>query len=144
MIHNFCSEANYADGNLPSGLVLGQDGRIYGTTQSGGTAGDGTIFRFDTATSSFATVFTFGSSTGGFPSHLTLASDGNFYGLTAGNNVNANIFRFVPGGSGAPMAGSTAPPPEAARSRAAVKRLRMVRFGVWMRDCLCQRRPLQS
>jgi uncharacterized repeat protein (TIGR03803 family) len=35
------------DGSNPSaGLILGSDGNFYGTTQTGGTGGQGTIFRF--------------------------------------------------------------------------------------------------
>jgi uncharacterized repeat protein (TIGR03803 family) len=45
VLHNFCSEANCADGG-GAGIILGQDGRLYGTTAFGGDSGFGTIFRF--------------------------------------------------------------------------------------------------
>ena len=97
VLHNFCSKANCADGSLPIGLVLGRDGNIYGSTQGGGSSGNGTIFRFVPATGSFTTVHTLnGTTDGSGPSALTLASDGNFYGLDRGPDVNSSVFRFVP------------------------------------------------
>jgi uncharacterized repeat protein (TIGR03803 family) len=47
LLYSFGSEAN--DGATPHcapGLIKGTDGHLYGTTTSGGTYGDGTIFRF--------------------------------------------------------------------------------------------------
>jgi hypothetical protein len=45
------------------------------------------------------TIFNFNgtASEGSFPSNLTLATDGNFYGISAAEDVNNGIFRFVPG-----------------------------------------------
>jgi uncharacterized repeat protein (TIGR03803 family) len=44
-LYDFCVQPNCADGAQPlAGLVLGTDGRFYGTTFSGG--GGGTLFKF--------------------------------------------------------------------------------------------------
>ena len=102
VLHNFCSVANCADGNLPLDLILGHDGNLYGVTEAGGSnnsicqpvGGCGTIFRF-TPPSTFTTLFTFDGSNqiGGFPTGLLQGSDGNFYGT-----INSGAFRLVPGG----------------------------------------------
>jgi len=42
VLHNFGATAN--DGTSPSGLAVGRDGVLYGTTSGGGTSGNGTVF----------------------------------------------------------------------------------------------------
>lgn len=101
VLHRFCSSANCADGSLPNSLILGQDGNLYGVTQSGGSdnsicihdGGCGTIFRF-TPPSTFTRLFEFDGSTeiGRTPFGLIQGSDGNFYG------AGENVFRFTASG----------------------------------------------
>ena len=100
-MHNFCSAANCADGNLPSSLILGHDGNLYGVTIFGGSnsgacvtfGGCGTIFRFSSP-DTFTTVLTLdGSTHGAEPFSIIQGSDGNFYG-TEGTGV----FRFTSAG----------------------------------------------
>ena len=102
MIHKFCSTGvSCSDGDSPVGrLVVGSDNNIYGATFEGGAGvgcaggGCGTIFRVTPSSGAYAVVFSFGSSSGGgFPSGLTPASDGTFYGLTAGGG---NLFHYTP------------------------------------------------
>jgi uncharacterized repeat protein (TIGR03803 family) len=46
VLYSFCSQANCADGSAPkAGLILDAGGDLYGTTQQGGTAGEGTVFK---------------------------------------------------------------------------------------------------
>jgi uncharacterized repeat protein (TIGR03803 family) len=83
-----------ANGLYPgAGLALGSDGCFYGTTESGGNAGNGTVFKI-TTNGMLTTLVTFGAGTytagglytnanGSGPSAaLVLGPDGNFYGTT--------------------------------------------------------------
>src|SRR5262245_22497894 len=73
-------------GGCPSGagLTEGHDGKLYGTTPGGGTAGGGTVFRLNPDGTAFEILHSFAcESDGCFPQGtLTAASDGKFYGTT--------------------------------------------------------------
>ena len=81
----------------PTGaLVQGTNGIFYGTTQYGGTNGNGTIFQV-TLNGTFASVYSFSAlsgalfnanSDGASPNGLTLGADGNFYGTTLAGGAN--------------------------------------------------------
>ncbi len=96
-LYSFCALPDCADGSIPmSGLVLGTDGDLYGTTFNGGTinqeclGGCGTIFRVD-STGTLATLHRFNSVDGSRPyAALMQATDGNLYGTTTygGNSRN--------------------------------------------------------
>jgi len=45
-LYTFCPQAGCTDGSWPSGkLIIDQNGVLYGTTQAGGLAGQGTVFK---------------------------------------------------------------------------------------------------
>jgi len=92
------------DGGQPSGLVLGRDNNLYGTTQWGGYFGSGTIFVI-TPGGQLTTLYHFGQdadghSLGGLP--LVVGNDGNLYGATpyGGENRAGIIFQFTPAAGG--------------------------------------------
>jgi uncharacterized repeat protein (TIGR03803 family) len=107
VLHNFCSSAHCADGSIPTGLLLGQDGNLYGTTEDGGSSvspcpssGCGTIFRFEPATGAFTVLHSLSAATDGLePLGMIQATNGNFYGVSDGlprvGLFNENIFQFT-------------------------------------------------
>ena len=92
-----------ADGARPyAGLILGNDGGLYGVTQAG-ARGFGTVFKIRPDGSGFTTLYTFtGGSDGGNPiAPLVQGTDGNFYGTTSfGTSFNVGtVFRVTPAGA---------------------------------------------
>ncbi|GAB3649635.1 hypothetical protein GCM10028791_15500 [Echinicola sediminis] len=79
-------------GGYPGGtLLIGSDGKIYGTTQSGGENDLGTLYSVNTDGSNFTRLFSFdGAFTGSEPQcQLTEASDGLLYGLTKAGGASS-------------------------------------------------------
>jgi len=105
-LYNFCSQNDCADGFTPyGGLVLGADGNLYGTTASGGTNFDGTVFQL-TPAGVLTTIYNFCSQTncadGGTPqTGLTVSKNGTLYGTTSfgGANSVGTIFSVTPTGT---------------------------------------------
>ncbi|MFZ2063628.1 MAG: choice-of-anchor tandem repeat GloVer-containing protein [Candidatus Binatus sp.] len=88
-VYNFAKSAQNSTGNQPTSssfVVVGSV--LYGMTSQGGkhggTTGDGTIYSFDTATSTYTQLYSFGGGDGADPhGALTLDPDGKtFYGMT--------------------------------------------------------------
>ena len=111
-LHAFSAvDSNYdnTDGAYPvASLVLGSDGFLYGTTETGGPKEGGTIFRM-ALDGTFTTLATLdGTVSGGVfgpTSALVEGTDGNFYGGTpyggtgdAGSIGYGTIYRVTPGG----------------------------------------------
>lgn len=76
---------NGTNGSYPgSGLILGQDGNLYGTTLEGGAYNEGTVFKF-TPGGALTTFYLFTNNPTGFgPNRLVQTSDGKFYGTASG------------------------------------------------------------
>jgi uncharacterized repeat protein (TIGR03803 family) len=111
-VYTFCSLANCADGDFPiSPLLLGADGRLYGTTAIGGPGcpqsnqGCGTVFRMTLAgeiTTVYACCSQAGCLDGGGPrGAIVQAPDGNLYGTTGGGGNaggGGTVYRLTPRG----------------------------------------------
>ncbi len=84
-LYNFCEETGCTDGSGPSGLMQAIDGNFYGTTGTGGTAGDGIAFRMSPA-GKIQTLHNFcatgNCSDGVGPDGLVQVGNGNLYGVT--------------------------------------------------------------
>ncbi len=104
VLYTFVS-SNTIDGLTPvGGVVQGSDGKLYGTTSSGGTNNDGTVFQLS-LDGTFVSLHTFNfHTTGAGPydpmSPLVQGSDGNFYGVAnGGDNAVGAIYQLTPGGT---------------------------------------------
>jgi len=115
-LHSFCMQSGCLDGQNPStGLTLGSDGNLYGTTSNGGSAPSahcsdnpcGTIFEVSTPSGPLTTLYSFcvkgeQCTTGGGPvAPLMQDTNGDFYGTTTtgGNSSSGNgtVFRLSTG-----------------------------------------------
>lgn len=85
-----------ADGaSVYAGLIQGKDGYLYGTAQSGGIYGCGTVFKVKTNGAGFENLHSFGLLNGdsenwdgiGPQAGLIQATDGNLYGTTASGGI---------------------------------------------------------
>jgi uncharacterized repeat protein (TIGR03803 family) len=109
VIYNFGSNGVHDGSNPIGGVIQGSDGNLYGTTASGGTTNNGTVFKLSlTGTETVLYSFTGANGDGADPwGQLVAASDGNFYGTTTrGGNTALNqgdgagtVFRVTPAGT---------------------------------------------
>jgi uncharacterized repeat protein (TIGR03803 family) len=106
VLHNFGDGNVASDGLFPAGsLVQGSDGSFYGTTSQGGTAGEGIVFKITSqGTYTILHHFEDGSVTNDAKQPkvgLIQASDGNFYGVTAGggNSGHGTVFKVTSQGA---------------------------------------------
>ena len=101
--HNFLGDLTNvtsftsANGSVPQTLILANDGNFYGTTQTGGTANTGTIFRM-TPDGTITTLRSLSSIDGTKPlGGLTQGTDGNLYGTASsggGNTQSGSVFKL--------------------------------------------------
>jgi len=98
IIHQFNGGS---EGNLPVGtLVLGTDGKFYGTCLGGGTGGYGSIFRLSLIPFTYTTLVsgTSSSAVSSFWGGLIKGTDGNLYGTGEGGG-NGTAFKMTYAGS---------------------------------------------
>jgi uncharacterized repeat protein (TIGR03803 family) len=98
-LYSFCSQTSCTDGSNPYAGLLRSHGNFYGTAETGGTAGEGTVFKI-TPSGTLTVLHSFDGSDGFTPvAGLVQAADGNFYGSTAGGesgpNVSGTVFKIT-------------------------------------------------
>jgi uncharacterized repeat protein (TIGR03803 family) len=102
IVHTFAGSP--ADGANPyASLIQATDGKLYGTTQSGGANNAGTLYRLDLDGTGFLVVYHFAYPTGGGPAGPVLqGSDGKLYGttLSGGSGSRGVVFRVELDGTG--------------------------------------------
>jgi uncharacterized repeat protein (TIGR03803 family) len=97
ILHSFNNGSSASDGFCPmAGLIL-DGGYLYGTTDKGGSAGFGTIFKMSTTTKVVTIIHSFGDGTvpndGNYPqSTLIIGSDSQLYGTTTAGAPPAERF----------------------------------------------------
>ena len=103
-LHNFAGGIRVTNGTNPKGrLVLGSDGKFYGTTYAGGLNNKGTVFGI-TTDGVFTRLYSFTNTypilDGANPAGLVQGFDGNFYGYTdnGGSDYDGSVFKLTTNG----------------------------------------------
>jgi uncharacterized repeat protein (TIGR03803 family) len=104
-IYTFCLNSGCEDGAFPiSGVIQASDTTLYGTTETGGSANGGTVFKL-TLSGTLTTLHSFCAQSqcpdGLYPkAGLLHATDGNFYGTTSSGGLDfGTIFRITSTGN---------------------------------------------
>ena len=80
-------------------VVLDAQGDLYGTTENGGAANDGTVFEIAAGSNTITTLASFSGTNGANPSGLVLDAQGDLYGTTeaGGANGDGTVFEIAAG-----------------------------------------------
>lgn len=93
VLYSFCSLQNCADGAYPSAGLLEVNSTLYGTTQEGGSAQQGTVFALDPSNNMETVLYSFCSlkscADGRFPMASLIEVNGTLYGTTQSDGANA-------------------------------------------------------
>jgi uncharacterized repeat protein (TIGR03803 family) len=101
-LYSFCSQSGCADGEYPwAELLQAANGSLYGTTQGGGTSGDGTVFKI-APSGALTPLHSFDGPDGDGPfAGLVEATNGDFYGTTyyGGRVGGGTVFKITASGT---------------------------------------------
>jgi len=88
-----------ADGGNPHCTLVLKNGALYGTSETGGSSGDGTVFMVDPGTGAETVLYNFsGGNDGGTPTAGLVYQKGTFYGITTAGGTSGvgTVFAFDP------------------------------------------------
>jgi uncharacterized repeat protein (TIGR03803 family) len=92
---------NGTNGTSPQApLIADSSGNMYGTTEAGGTDGDGTVFKIATGTQALSTIASFDFTNGAAPESAVVEdSSSDFYGTTedGGTGNDGTVFKVASG-----------------------------------------------
>ncbi|MGB8909897.1 MAG: choice-of-anchor tandem repeat GloVer-containing protein [Candidatus Cybelea sp.] len=100
VLHSFA--AGGTDGSMPLGALIEVNNVLYGTTSTGGTNDDGTVFAIDPDGSKYSVLYSFqGGSDGAFPFSGLTEMSGTLYGTTqqGGQRNEGTVFAITTLGS---------------------------------------------
>jgi uncharacterized repeat protein (TIGR03803 family) len=112
VLHGFTAtsinQATNCDGAYPEAGLVVSGGKLYGTANNGGSAGNGTVFEVNTDGSDFTNLYSFTTLSSGTngdganPVAVLVLSDNILYGTasSAGSTGEGTVFAFGLGGSG--------------------------------------------
>jgi uncharacterized repeat protein (TIGR03803 family) len=103
LLHTFCAQQRCVDGATPEASPMqASDGNFYGTASSGGSHGQGVVYKI-TPAGSYTVLYNFcsraGCADGAAPeAPLVQDANGNFYGTTiiGGSSGNGTVFEITP------------------------------------------------
>ncbi|MEM6524133.1 MAG: choice-of-anchor tandem repeat GloVer-containing protein [Bacteroidota bacterium] len=91
-------EFDNTTGRTPqNGMILADNGNLYGTTLNNGSSNFGTLYEFNPQSGSITTLINFDRFTNGrIPQKIMQASDGKLYGITnlGGANLNGLLYSY--------------------------------------------------
>ena len=81
------------------GLVIDSQGNLYGTTISGSSNVNGSVFEVKSGTTNVITIGTFNGTNGVDPAGLAIDAKGNLYGITTGGGADndGTVFEIAKG-----------------------------------------------
>ena len=99
-LYSFARLGTSAGADPVAALVQGSDGNFYGTTETNGIDGAGTVFRI-TPGGAFTNLYSFTAINQPLDGALIQAKDGNFYGTTyfGGAHSAGTVFQLTPAGA---------------------------------------------
>jgi len=114
VLHSFCSQpscaAGIGDGSNPSSGLVAYEGSLYGTTEGGGSTGNGTVFKLtpNGTAWTYTVLYSFKGGSDGSDPFAGLVSDnhGTFYGTTTSGGIgsggyfnNGTVFKITADGT---------------------------------------------